>query len=353
MAMNRLLLITGAGASFDVISGVPVVIDSRPLLTHELFTPPITAGMTHFSSKCLAMHPLAYQVATDFNSRFSKDIKAIQLEDYLSELKNSANIILKRGFWAIPIYFFELFYEISYSYLPAGPGFPSNYYSLITKLCGSKYKEIIWLNLNYDLLADFAIIKAAKNNLDNFEEYLGLSIGRDLTIQYTKPHGSIDWFKIMPRNLDYDNIKQNGVPDNFERIITGEIVKGKVHISKLRGRIEKENYWYPALTAPVANEKEFVYQEHINLVTPILRETTSLLCIGFSAMDEDILKLIKKNILIVESLKIVNSNVTSGNEAYDNLERYGIKMKESKEMAVFDGGFSHFIYTGIDKWLTS
>lgn len=348
MAMDRLLLITGAGASFDVIAGVPVAIDSRPLLTHELFTPPITFGAFHFSSKCLAAHPLAYQVATDFNKRFSKDIKAIQLEDYLSGLKNSTNILLKREFWSVPPYFYELFKEISYRYLPASSGFPSNYYSLITKLCGSKYKEIIWLNLNYDLLADFAIMKAAKNKLDNLEEYLGLNVGKDLTIQYTKPHGSIDWFKEMPGKLRYDTIKQDGVPDHFENVLPKEIVKARVGAT-----IQKEPHWYPALTAPVANEKEFIYQKHIELINPILKETTSLLCIGFSALDEDILKLIKINIPTIKTLKIVNGNATFGNEAYENLKRYGIEINELPGEVVFDGSFSHFIYTGIDQWLSN
>ncbi len=349
--MKNLLLITGAGASHGVTDTPEANLKFKPPLTKHLFNSNFASKENHYIADCLKNNPLAHQAGDVFRNRLNSG-QEDSLEGYLTKLKNSKELPRLRQYWAIPIYLYELFNSVSYSYLPTSYGLPSNYKELIDAINGSKYDQLIWLNLNYDLLADQAIRISIKNKLTNFklEDYTQLETeDGKLKIKYTKPHGSVDWFyKILIPGVDWQQIKigLETIPVDFPNKLSEEICMGY----GLPSGVFPQQY-YPALTAPIGKDYGFIYDKHIQDIIPDLKNTQDVLCIGFSAFDEDILKLIK-NVPQIVKLKIVNEDRKSGREAFGRIQAYHQDIWASVESAEFDGGFSQFIGKELQRWLS-
>lgn len=346
MNMNdkKLLLITGAGASYDVIEDGKGESEYRPPLTRDLFK-----TITGHQKKCLSEHSLAAQVGHEYGLQAKNKVDMKGLEDYLKKLKDSPTYEIWSKFYTIPLYLRALFLPMVNKYLPI-EGFPNNYKYLVDKIIESKYEEVIWLNLNYDLFADTAL-KKTFSNFHNFNDYMNLQTKDKKTkIMYTKPHGCVNWCKaLVDVDTSDDLIKNGDMPLDF-----GEKLKSsEVHFWNKTSNGMKINgkpvYRYPAISAPIG-DYEFVYQSHIDTIKPILKETSCLLCIGFSALDQDILDLI--NIMPeILKLKIVNGkNNPSGKETYWTIFKEK-KITVGIEDSVYQGGFTDFLGSGIDGWL--
>jgi hypothetical protein len=370
--MNNLLLITGAGASYDVINEDIISSEAtgtssyRPPLTRNLFYPSLSdsgeVGSPNeeggYVLTCLKEHPLAAQAGYEFHNRFGKNNEEANLELFLSELKNNRKFIIKKQFWAMPLYLYELFNKISDNYLPTPYGLPSNYKSLIDKISQSNYNQIIWLNLNYDLLADYAIKISTNNELKAFHDYMELETQDGLKIMYTKPHGSVNWFKkINDANIEWINIKLGHLPTGFESRLSTEIYTS--NLAQIRHAedhakgfhsIKFPEGWYPAITAPIG-QYDPVYPEHIENIVPELKKTDAIICIGFGALDKDILDLIKLKMPEIKKLQIVNGTREAGDRVHLKIINHCGNVKLNHREAIFEGGFTQFVKEGIQSWL--
>jgi hypothetical protein len=370
--MNNLLIITGAGASYDVINEEIISSEAsgtssyRPPLTKNIFYPPLPDARevgspdeeSGYILTCLREHPLAYQAGYEFHNLFGKNNAEANLEKFLSELKSSNKFIIKSQFWAIPLYLYDLFFKISTGYLPTSYGLPSNYKSLIDKISQSNYNQIIWLNLNYDLLADYAIKISTNNELKDLNDYMELQTQDGLKIKYTKPHGSVDWFKkISDPDIRWEDIKLGRLPTGFESRLSKEIYKEgsfpetqAFTTSKGEMTFSFPEGWYPAITAPIG-EYDFVYQRHVKDIVPDLKKTDAILCIGFGALDKDILELIKKEMPEIKKLQIVNGPRAEGEHAHQRIINHCYNVTLNHIEAVFEGGFTQFVKKGLEDWL--
>ncbi|MFH1778385.1 MAG: hypothetical protein ABH952_12680 [Candidatus Omnitrophota bacterium] len=350
--MSTLMIITGAGASYDVADAHRIYVEDifHPPLTKDLFRSGSSQHTTQYVIDCLEKNPIAAQVGLDW--REGKQ----PLEKYLLDLRNSSSIMLKKRYWTVPIYLHELFLRISTGYIRSSlPGNPSNYQSLITAIAkNGKYAQVIWINLNYDLLADFAIKASTNSVFKTFDDYMNLETEDKIRIKYTKPHGSVDWFRHNKNSAPWSEIKQGRVPDSFEGNLSTEIFTE--HLAHKNGFNDKETKRYPAILAPMG-KYEYVYKQHIEAISSVIKslQTISLLCIGFSALDVDILELLRINVKTISKLQIVNGNFKAGKNAYLSLIEYckvNKVVKQGTKDAVFDGGFTTFIQSGIDQWLS-
>lgn len=369
MPMNNLFLITGAGASYDVVdrSLIPTNAEFRPPLTKNLFYPypnyirdsKLEKQLeSNYVNLCLVDHPVASKIGLAYKMRVIKGKEEEGLEDFLQNLKNDKKTLMRNQFWSVPIYLHDLFSEISKRYISSVTQQPisTNYKLLIEAINDSNYKQVIWINLNYDLLADFALKMSVTRSLNNLADYLKLETPDELKIMYTKPHGSVDWFKKIDytglgQRPTFDYISRNPIamPIDFENRLSKELFTEADKINLMS--TEPDSRWYPAITAPIG-KYEFVCAQHEIEIKKELINTSSLLCIGFSALDADILDLIRDNISRIDKLKIVNGNNPTGNEAYDRIKSHcKEKFHAAKEDSVFKGGFSDFIKEGIQGWL--
>ncbi len=75
------------------------------------------------------------------------------------------------------------------------------------------------------------------------------------------------------------------------------------------------------------------------------------MCIGFSALDQDILDLIKDNLPEVNKLRIVNGTYTEGKKTFKRIIEKCNNVKVDETRAVLDLGFSQFLTKEIFIWL--
>lgn len=364
MSINHenLLIITGAGASHDVINEniiSPEAFNSfsyKAPLTKNLFYPPTRNGEVAAPAEesgyiltCLKEYPLAWQAGYDFLNT-CQNANEYNLEKYLYDLKTNNNKDKKNQYWSMPLYLYKLFKIISNAYLPTAKGLPSNYRSLFNEITGSKFNQVVWLNLNYDLFADHAIKSLTNNELKTFDDYVNLITKNELKIKYIKAHGSVDWFFGISSkiNITWEDIKKGNIPKDFEKYLSKEVYT--LEDTKRYTEANFPDKWFPAISVPLGKYKP-IYKKHFTKVKPFLKKATSILCIGFSALDEDILSTVKENIPEVNELLIVNGNLESGKRAYKKIARACNRLKVSEDVAVFDGGFSKFVGEQLKKWI--
>jgi hypothetical protein len=358
--MNNLLVITGAGASHDVVH-LP------NQLVNATFQPPLTKDLFDDSSQCIAdclkHHHIAASVGYGLKLTLNSASPEESLESSLLKIKNSDKPTIKNQFWSIPIYLEALFTRISDAYvITQGSTLPSNYKVLINAIIESKYQQIIWINLNYDLLADKAIEITTNSSLCSLEDYINLKTPDGVGIKYTKPHGSVNWFRFVD---NYHNANRQTIRlgtahlENFENKLSEKIYMEQSALNYINNidvkRMTEGRFpdsFYPAISVPLGKYK-YIYPEHIDAIIPDLKNTVSVLCIGFSALDLDILDLIKDNIPEIKKLGIVNGRVQEGRETFYRIKEICDNVTVEEKNAIFDGGFSQFLSSGIiSKWLT-
>lgn len=349
---NKLLIVTGAGASYDLVNPDASTVLSnrayRPPLTKYIFKAPVGPTVKSGESSCISEilinHPYAAAVGSQYYINNSSGQDSRPLEKYLSDLKGSKYLTDQQRFWTVPLYLKGLFHAISQRYLPGGTNIATNYMSLLDKLKRSSYKDIVWMNMNYDLFADYALRVHLKEpeKLDDLDEYMNLETKDGLRIKYTKPHGSVDWVrKFKNKNIQGDDVRRGNAPEKFE-----EKLETKIY-SKRGGKITggDEDFTFPAISTPIG-KYDFVCQEHKKEIEKALQEINAVLCIGFSALDEDILS-VMRNIPLIQKLWIVNGDYDNGREVFVHIKTFGIKINEcygrDDNKGIYHSGFSSFI----------
>lgn len=347
--MKNLLIITGAGASYDVADSYKITVHRghQPPLTDELFR----AGKHIKARVCLndnlSRNPIAHQIGVRWNEKGP-------LEKYLQDVKNGVYGKRQQAlYWTIPIYLHDLFTDVSNNYIDGEKEKikPSNYFDLILTITSRKYyDQLIWLNLNYDLFADYVIEAICDKNLSTLDDYMDMRTKEDgVIIKYTKPHGSINWYRKNMNDIEWDDIRNGKTSSTFGENLSGlYTIDGTIQKGiKIGGKDT-----YPAISAPLG-KYEYVCPNHINTIKPILNNTNAILCIGFSARDKDILDLIKNNMPEINKLKIVNGpSVSDSKEAYDRMKNHIPQLDINPDNAIFTDGFSKFLKSEevLNKW---
>lgn len=349
---NKLLIITGAGASYDLVntsvSTVSVAHAYRPPLTNYIFKAPVGPAVKSGESSCisdiLVKHPLAAAAGTRYYINNSSGQDSRPLEKYLFDLKGSEYPTEQQLFWAVPLYLKELFNAISRRYLPGGTNIATNYLFLLDKLKRSSYKDIVWMNMNYDLFADYALRVHLKEpeKLNDLDEYMNLETKDGLRIKYTKPHGSVDWVrKFKNKDIQEDDVRRGNAPENFEEKLEAKIYSNRG--GKITGG--DEGFTFPAISTPIG-KYDFVCKEHKEEIEKALQEVDAVFCIGFSALDEDILS-VMRNMPLIQRLCIVNGGYDNGRKVFVNIKNFGIKINEcygrDDNKGIYHSGFSGFI----------
>ena len=89
--MKNLLLITGAGASYDVTNTPQAKLKYKPPLARDIFNLYFESKDGHCIADCLNNNSLAHQAGTVFYNRLQAGQEE-NLESYLTNLKNSGQL---------------------------------------------------------------------------------------------------------------------------------------------------------------------------------------------------------------------------------------------------------------------
>ena len=280
--MPKACVILGAGASNAVDNG------SAPVLYDGDFRPPLASDLLAIGS-----HPQYFQVLDPYlGARALASILSpmsgqttFALETELRSLSEHTDERIRQQFKHVPPYFRDLLWRASYEYTAT----PGTYYQLIKALLADVPHHVLFLVMNYDTLLEQAIdlFELRKKTIfENIESY----VNEDRQYKVVKPHGSIDWFKVI-----------GSADQAWEHLVESQDVLQRttddaIYIQNIRGPLQlfeiEGNRAYPIMTAPLADKgiADMVCPTaHIEVAKDFLKQCRKFLIIGTSGLDEDLL----------------------------------------------------------------
>jgi hypothetical protein len=252
-----LLVILGAGASYDAVSGMSV--DRRPPLTNGLVTD------TQMTKEILKKYPAATAVY-DFLDRETKGSqwgdKAQSLEEALRRYQSRAvsNPRVVTQMTAFRFYLRDLLFRAATNVVEERSGV-TNYVTLARE-CIQWAREtsriVCFVSFNYDPLLEWAL-----QEIDGFDP-LGMpnySSGPDYYV--LKPHGSILWnWPDVTQVFQNDNTAMQYAIDDGkpQDLVDPEISISASPVYRVKGQATgHEHCCYPAIALPFDRDKVFVW----------------------------------------------------------------------------------------------
>jgi len=326
---DRLTIILGAGSSHDcadVKTATRVNEDWRPPLARDIFSSQFDRILNHYPTITARLDELRTELSKDQS-----------FEEIFRELLESA--AQHKKFWPfqVPIFLRELFWTISEGHVQGSTKFDT----LVRRVLESDFKEILFVNLNYDLFLEDAIENYDQHQFRNVDSYIPLS----KKWRYVKPHGSVNWAKIVT------NCPTNGsglfLPSRLQEAPAFSPELLVVMWNRKSGDFYipgggPEGYLYPQIVVPTDRPKDFVCPEsHLYAAREFVNHCGHFLVIGFSGRDEHIL----------DFLEGVPGNscwcIVSKGDTGEIVERLRGRIESLKsgnvKVSVNDMGFSAFV----------
>ena len=338
---EQLIVITGAGASFDSTGTEPRDLNWQPPLVKDLF-----AERTAFHP-ILGLYPDAQTLAPDL--RVATRTGSVGLETYLRDhVLRSASAYDRRRYRAIPLYLQHLLHDVSAHYT----SHPVNYDRLVNGVLRAA-DEVIFLTLNYDTILDSRLEQHAR--IRSIDDY----IRPDFAWSLIKLHGSVDWARQII-GVDADSAEMDDpylsdfvamLPD--EPQLSKEIELRRLDIQRLRR--SKPNLYYPAVSVPLGPDDELNCPEsHLDFIRKRLVATDGLniLSVGYSGLDSGLLQLLADSGNSIRSLFAVNHEGVSALEAATRIAT-AFSDVAHPDMA-YAGTFESFTQSGgLEEYLTT
>lgn len=338
---NAVVVITGAGASYDLIPPhqINVVKDLH-------FKPPLTQSLFNMPSEfepLLELYPQAYSAIGAFRYAIYRGQKSV--ETLLKELKDSEEETKISQFKQLPLYFQSLFTRISDGYCRM----PVNYTTLITETLRKKVDAVAYVTLNYDLFLEKALKALTGFAFNGINQY----IPENRKWMLIKLHGSANWGRKLKKILNPGE-QIDALLDCIDRSDLENDLESEIEVNPFEWNQggTSINKYYPALTVPVDNKYEFnCPQEHIEKLKSLLKICKKFLIIGVSGKDKDLLELLSQNVGEVNKVTIVGGETVDGDKT-----RFKEGVPQFNKPAVgwvsYNKGFSEFIKAdGIESFL--
>lgn len=286
-----LLVIFGAGASYDSVLGPPPA--PSPVTAGSYFRPPLATQLfdrrPNFER---VLHPRFSKAAPLVDDARRTVIRRQNLEALLDRYVTLGETSdrARRELLAVQFYLQQTLAECGSQWLDQHAGV-THYRSFLDLLDREHGEPVLLVTFNYDLLLDDACVSVLGWNLSSFDQYVA-----EEDFKLFKVHGSVDWghrVEFARDGIDY--------PDGLEmRLISAapSLVPGRqfeffrsrhdVYVDELHARV-------PALAVPVASKWAFECpDDHLNVLRAALPEVRSLLVIGWRAGEMHFLDILKK-----------------------------------------------------------
>jgi hypothetical protein len=257
---EQLIVITGAGASYDSTGIEPRDLNWQPPLVKELF-----AERAAFHP-ILDFYPDAQTLAPDL--RVATRTGSVGLETYLrDQVLRSPAAYDRRRYRAIPLYLQHLLHEVSEHYTTH----PVNYDRLINGVLRSA-NEVIFLTLNYDTILDSRLEQHA--HVRSLSDY----IRPDFAWSLIKLHGSVDWARrivgVDHAAVDKSDLYLSEFVASLDDVpeLSDEIELRRTSVELLRR--DPPHLYYPAISVPLGPDDEFNCPEsHLDFIRTRLGAT--------------------------------------------------------------------------------
>lgn len=243
----RLLVVLGAGASFDCASKeVPRDSDYRPPLVTELFNP------RREFARILHRYPLAEQAAAGIRTALSSG--SVAIEAFLrDELRDSEHAHERRLYWAVPLYLQDPLFEIG-NWDPPGryTSQPDSYDRLVK--AAMRADQATFVTLNYDVLLDQRLFMHLRGGLKSMDSYLASNKHWSLI----KLHGSVNWgreVRGVSRPSGSDQFLAKTFGDLGDEIDLSDVIELRQHRTIQEMRFNRGEIPQRLLSSPVSSPR--------------------------------------------------------------------------------------------------
>ena len=292
---------------------------------------------------------------------------AVGLETYLrTEMRDADDARSCQRYQQIPLYLQHLLWRKSYSAFPNA----SAYRRLVNQTL--KLRQVDFVTLNYDIVLDLLLLQQARD-----KRMTGLSWytpGED-NWSLIKLHGSINWGRKMDHYVGiggsggaqtsfYEEAFAAGRPPSDEITLMKDSTPGNMNgLASLR-RFPRDSdedgcIYYPVLSVPLGPDDELScppeHQKflHDRLTAP---GELNLLVIGYSALDESVLKFLKDSDRPVGLVAIVTDSYEAGIDTATSFTETLSLEPESSSVFAYPHGFTSWVFDddhGLDGFLAS
>lgn len=290
-----LFVITGAGASKGCASP-----GTAPRAT---FAPPpvVTELFGYYST--LEKYPAAKLAAAELRVAAQT---ATSLEEHIrTKYLNSTHSLHRRVVASLPFYLQEVLFDRDREF----GAHADNYQRLVTALLPRV--EPIFVTLNYDTLLDQQL--AIDAPISSLDDYVSSERGWSLV----KLHGSTNWGFPVQGVGDVHDPRPDAVLDRTFVLRDQAALEGRRYDPHGEGTT-----YFPALSVPVGAEDEVTCpDEHRGFLRERLRlaDHLDLLVIGYSANDQEVLKLFREHHTKVRSVAVVEPSQERGEAVANKL----------------------------------
>jgi hypothetical protein len=222
---------------------------------------------------------------------------------------------------------------------------PDNYDALINAALA--LEDVVFVSLNYDTLLDERLfVYSPLHTLDTY-------ISAEQNWCLIKLHGSVNWGRPIARFTEAHISPRTDVLNrHFDQVADDEIATQIVlrNFEALEDiRYQDRQLFYPALSVPLGSADELVCPpEHVEHLERKLRDlpALNLLVIGYSGLDQEVLRLLRDAGQPLRMLRVVNGNSEQGQQAADMITEQFDPRASRENHPVFNGGFSEFVSGG-------
>lgn len=337
--------IFGAGASLGSQEHQTISKDLKSPLVNELFSPIYERYASEVFLSPTRVRKLAAQLGDQ------------SLEEWLSSewIKlgephgNEALAYGRKLFGDITLYIWWMMANISGTYHET-----NMYHQFLEALARKDDKEEqAFINFNYDLLLDKALVKVYGYDLSG-------RITNYTTPNYLKPHGSVNWFlkkRTADQMLSQRDTTGNQLEVKLNRVASNmfngsAIQKNMIVLDPLNANLssirnafentfESKSYGYPLVMLPLASKMYELVDDFIEVMhaefARVFSQATEVYVIGYRAND-DLFKKMVKHIRKETPLHVVG--VSGAKALQDNILEMQQKFSRGR---VYDKGFADFV----------
>lgn len=340
MALTMLMVILGAGASYDStprhtpgmgITANGMSFEPRPPMADGLFETRFKKAMERFP-ECIPLVPL---LRTSVEER---------LQRLLVEAEEEESLTCRQQIMAIRHYLHQIIGDCEEGWIQAHGGI-TNHVALVGRIsrwCNRFKKGACFVTFNYDTLIERAFLHAPLNiRMQELDEYISHE-----TYKVIKLHGSITWFHevrlpalLGVQERDYDNIVRELIARAPEVKLAAEFL---VRAWKTSGRDGDDGpVVIPAIAIPVQKKLEFECPgEHLETLRTCLPLVTKLLVVGWQAKEDEFIGLLKRGLPPSVETMVVGKDEADARTITERLQGFGIPGSFRQSTA---RGFSRFI----------
>lgn len=340
-----LLVIFGAGASYDSIPSKPLPLPFTGLLSNEINAPLAIEFRPPLANELFADRIFMADWVNNFPHcqpiiPYLRNLGGKTVEQVLQELQEEGqhNPRRRKQMAAVQYYLQSMLFECTNHWNPEAKGV-TNYKTLLDQIehCRKPKERVSIVTFNYDTLVESALHEVGLT-IRSMDDYINHDI-----FSLIKVHGSINWARevITSITVSQSKSKLDLAQELIEDIDQLNITDNYRMIEEYPISSVGSTCFFPALAIPVERKSTFVCpNDHFDALVQILKEVKKFLIIGWRATEEHFLNLLSQNI----GKKRIQVLTVAGNHSEgDDINHSILQYIPEGSFQSAEGGFTQFV----------